>query len=60
MAKATETEAKFKKVLTIFHHCHEIYDSNVVTDAQIEDLGRVNEDTNYANSWRAIENRSHQ
>ena len=40
VTKATEIEAKFSKVLTLFHHCHKIYDSNVVTDIQIADLGK--------------------
>ena len=38
--KATEIEAKFSKVLTLFHRCHEIYDGNVITDTQIADLGK--------------------
>ena len=37
-----EIAAKFEKVLTLFHDCHEIYDSNIVTDAQIDDLGEYN------------------
>ena len=38
--KALEIEARFFKVLTLFHSCHEIYDSNDVTDTQIADLGK--------------------
>ena len=31
---------KFKQVFILFKHCHEIYDGNVVTDAQIAQLGK--------------------
>ena len=40
ISKATEIEAKFYKVLTLFHDCHEIYDGNMVTDTQIADLDK--------------------
>ena len=46
VTKATEVEAKFSKVLTLFHHCHEIYDGNAVTDTQISDLGKCTADIN--------------
>lgn len=40
VSKEIEIGAKFSKVLTLFHHCHEIYDGNVVTDTEIADLGK--------------------
>lgn len=38
--KAEEIYIKFSKVLTLFHECQEIYDSNIINDQQITELGR--------------------
>ena len=38
-----EIETTFQKVFTLFHHCHRTYDSNVVTDREIVELGKLTE-----------------
>lgn len=38
--QATAIEAKHKKALLLFHECHKLYDSNAITDAEIETLGK--------------------
>ncbi len=32
-------EVKYKKVLTLFHDCHKIYNGNAVTNEDIDNLG---------------------
>ena len=40
LSRAKEIQMKFKQVFILFKHCHDIYDGNVVTDAQIAQLGK--------------------
>ena len=40
--QATEIESKFKKVFTLFHNCHQLYDSGVLDDTEVATLGRHN------------------
>lgn len=40
--QAMAIEMKFKKVLFLFHECHQIYDKSAVTDETINELGNQN------------------
>jgi len=41
--KALVIEAQFKKVLSLFHDCHQLYDGNAITDDNIDKLGNQRE-----------------
>ena len=39
LPQAQEIESRFMKVLVLFQCCHKLYDSGVLNDAEIEELG---------------------
>ena len=39
LPQALQIEKKHKKVLTLFHECHQVYDKKYVTDEEIDLLG---------------------